>query len=191
MVREVPFHVTADAETKLVPVSVMVVAALPAVTEAGEIAVSVGTGFVMLKGTAAEAPPPGAGFVTVTEAVPAVASRLAGILALSAVAPLYVVASDEPFHMTAEVERKLLPDRVTVVSPLPTCAELGVSEVSAGTGLLGGGTVFVPPPQPRRASERKTREEKKDLHVLADIAHICNLSYAMGSNKKALNIHSA
>ena len=52
---------------------VRVCAPEPTATEAGEREVIVGTGFPTEKFTALDVPPPGAGFVTVTGYVPAVA----------------------------------------------------------------------------------------------------------------------
>ena len=62
-----------EVETKLVPLMVKVCAAAPAVAEAGESVVIVGTWLLTVKLTVFEAPPPGAGFVTITGKVPAVA----------------------------------------------------------------------------------------------------------------------
>ena len=52
---------------------VRVCAAAPAVAEAGERLVMVGAGLFTVKFTEFEAPPPGAGLVTTTAKVPAVA----------------------------------------------------------------------------------------------------------------------
>ncbi len=50
-----------------------------------------------------------AGFVTVTEAVPAVAMSAAVIVATSIVLSRKVVARAEPFHWTVEVLTKFVP----------------------------------------------------------------------------------
>jgi hypothetical protein len=50
-----------ELETKLVPVSVMGVAALPTIAELGLMLVSVGTGLFTVNVTALLVPPPGAG----------------------------------------------------------------------------------------------------------------------------------
>jgi hypothetical protein len=59
-----PFQSTWESVTNCVPVTVSMVAALPAVALDGDIDVIVGTGFgaLIVKATVAEVPPPGAGF---------------------------------------------------------------------------------------------------------------------------------
>ena len=83
----VPFHFTTEALMKLVPVTVNVKAAPAAVAEEGCSAVSVGTGLfvpaLIVNVRAFDAPPPGPGFVTVTEGVPAVATSVARIDAVT------------------------------------------------------------------------------------------------------------
>ncbi len=59
-------------ETKFVPLIVSVCAAAPALAEAGERLVIVGTRLLTVKFTAVELPPPGAGSVTTTENDPPV-----------------------------------------------------------------------------------------------------------------------
>src|ERR1043166_6676306 len=71
--RALPFHCTTEAATKPVPVTVSVKALPPAVAPLGPSAPSVGAGLLMVNVSALEAPPPGAGETTVTDAVPAVA----------------------------------------------------------------------------------------------------------------------
>src|SRR5271166_2542875 len=62
--RAVPLKSAVELDTKLVPVSVMVVFGAPTVAEVGLMLVSVGTGLVvvMVKVCAPEVPPPGPGF---------------------------------------------------------------------------------------------------------------------------------
>jgi hypothetical protein len=84
--REVPAQRTVEVETKFVPVTVKVNCGPPAVAQVGLIAVVVGTGLLMVNVTALDVPPPGAGFTTVTAAVPAVATRAAGTMAVTCVA---------------------------------------------------------------------------------------------------------
>ena len=69
-----PFQSTLDAETKLVPLTVSVTPAAPAVTLAGASEDSVGTGLalVIVKADVFDVPPPGAGVLTATPALPAV-----------------------------------------------------------------------------------------------------------------------
>jgi hypothetical protein len=59
VVRGLPFHCTTELETKLVPVTVSVNAAPPAVALVGESEVTVGAGLLTVKLRAFEVPPPG------------------------------------------------------------------------------------------------------------------------------------
>src|SRR5207249_3071331 len=74
VVRVAPFHLTVLPLTKLLPVTVSVKAAPPVVALAGDSVVNVGVGLVMVNVCAAEVPPPGAGVMTVTGTVAAVAT---------------------------------------------------------------------------------------------------------------------
>jgi hypothetical protein len=69
------FHSINDDGTKFDPVRVIVIAELPTEAEAGLIEIREGAGFEVdepiTKLSAVEVPPPGVGFMTVTEAVPA------------------------------------------------------------------------------------------------------------------------
>jgi hypothetical protein len=69
--------------TKFVPLMVRVKAAPPAVALVGENDVIVGTGLLTVKLLVIEVPPPGAGLVTVTPKVPAVAMSAAVIAAVT------------------------------------------------------------------------------------------------------------
>jgi hypothetical protein len=135
VVRGEPFQLTTEVETKLVPFTVKVNWELPAVVEVGLIEVVVGTGLLMVNVCGFEVPPPGAGFTTVTDAVPAVATFAAGTIAVSCVDETNVVVRDDPFHLTVEVETKLVPFTVKVNWALPAMVELGLIEVVVGTGL--------------------------------------------------------
>jgi hypothetical protein len=53
---------------------------------------------------AALVPPPGAGFTTVTLAVPAVLMSAAGTVAVNVVLPTYLVISFTPFHSMTEFD---------------------------------------------------------------------------------------
>ena len=86
VVRLAPFHCTFDPLTKLVPVTVKVNAAPPAVALVGDSVVSVGAGLLMVNRSEPEAPPPGAGLTTATPGVPAVAMSVAGTAAYKRVA---------------------------------------------------------------------------------------------------------
>ena len=70
VVRFDPFQRTTEPATKLVPLTVSVKAAPPAVADAGLRLVVVGAGLLIVKVRALEVPPPGAGLNTVTWARP-------------------------------------------------------------------------------------------------------------------------
>jgi hypothetical protein len=82
---------------------------------------------------ALDVPPPGLGFTTVIEAVPAVAIREAGTLAVSCVEETNVVTSVVAFHFTVEVETNLVPLTVKVKPALPAVIQVGLIEVVVGT----------------------------------------------------------
>ena len=98
VVSAVPFQFTVEVETKFVPFTVKVNCAPPAVAQVGLIEVVVGTGLLIVKVCAFDVPPPGAGFTTVTDAVPAFATRAAVTVAVSCVAETNVVAKAVPFQ---------------------------------------------------------------------------------------------
>ena len=85
----------------------------------------------------AEVPPPGAGFCTVTVAVPAELKSDAGICAVSPVLDTYVVGTVAPFHCTWEAVMKWAPVRVRVKAGQPTTAIEGDSEDRLGAGFGG------------------------------------------------------
>ena len=85
---------------------------------------------------ALDVPPPGLGFTTVMDAVPAVATRDAGTVAVSCVEETKLVARGAPFQFTVEVETNLVPFTVKVKSALPAVVQVGLIEVVVGTGLL-------------------------------------------------------
>jgi hypothetical protein len=134
--RGLPFTLTVDDATKFEPVIVMVKFVPPTVVEAGEIPAVTGMGFVIVKICAAEVPPPGAGFTTVIEAVPAAAMSAAGIMAVMDELEMKVVASGMPFQYTTEELTKFAPEIVRVKLLLPAAVEVGASAVVAETGLL-------------------------------------------------------
>lgn len=97
----------------------------------------------------AEAPPPGVGLTTVTASVPAVATSLAGILAVSCEALPKVVVRLELFTCTTELRTKFFPLIVRVAAPPPAVALGGGRLVILGTGLRTAKfAVAVPPPGP-------------------------------------------
>jgi hypothetical protein len=84
------------------------------------------------------------GFVTVIEAVPAVAIRGAGTVAVSCVEEINVVASAVAFHFTVEVETKFVPFTVNVNCAPPAVAQVGLSELIVGTALIVITSVALP-----------------------------------------------
>ena len=81
-----PAHWTTDVGTKLPPLTVRVVSPAPWVTLVGLIDESDGVGLLTVNVWALEAPPPGAGLVTVTLKAPAVAMSDALMAAVTLVA---------------------------------------------------------------------------------------------------------
>jgi hypothetical protein len=101
VVRDTPFHWTTELATKLVPLTVKVIPALPAVAEAGETFDTVGTGLgcaFIVNVTGFDVPPPGAGLKTVTFAEPAFCISAAVICAVNWFALLKPVVRGLPFH---------------------------------------------------------------------------------------------
>ena len=93
-----PFQFTVEVETNLVPFTVKVKSAFPAVVQVGLIEVVVGTGLLIVNVTELDVPPPGGGLTTVMDAVPAVATFAAGTMAVSLVEELNVVTRGDPFQ---------------------------------------------------------------------------------------------
>ena len=109
----------------------------------------------MASDRAADVPPPGAGFNTVTCAVPAVATSAAAMDAVRRVALTKLVLRLAPFQRTVEPAMKFEPSTVRVKPALPAVALAGAIEDSSGNGLLASGavalianvsTVELPPP---------------------------------------------
>src|SRR5438046_5525152 len=107
---------------KFVPVAVSVNAAPPAAALLGESELSVGTGLLIVNVCALEAPPPGVGLKTVTEAVPAVAMSLARIWTWSWVPLTKVVVRPLPFQRTTDEVMKFVPVAVSVNQEPPAAA---------------------------------------------------------------------
>ena len=84
----------------------------------------------MVKVTAFEMAPPG--FATVMLAAPGAAMSDAGMAALSWVLVTKVVVRFDPFHLTTELERKLVPLTVNVKARPPANTVLGFMLVSTG-----------------------------------------------------------
>jgi hypothetical protein len=86
------------------------------------------------------------GVTTVIEAVPGLAIKEAGTVAVSCVAETNVVVSAVPLHLTVDPETKLVPFTVSVNCPPPTVAQVGLSELIVGTALIVNVSVAVPVP---------------------------------------------
>jgi hypothetical protein len=82
-------------------------------------------GLGTLKYITFEAPPPGAGFVTVMEAVPASAISEAGIAAVICKLLMKVVVRGLPFQFAVELETNPVPLIVRVNPALPGAALVG------------------------------------------------------------------
>ena len=130
-----PLKFTVAPDTNPTPFTVSVNAAEPAAALEGEIELSVGTGLLIANDTAFDVPL-GAGFVTVTVAVPAVAISAAVIAAVSWVALTNVVVLAAPLNFTTDVDTKPVPFTVRVKAAPPAVALVGEREVSVGAGLL-------------------------------------------------------
>jgi hypothetical protein len=149
-----PFHWTADDDIKFVPFAASVNAEPPAVASVGEMFETVGTGFVaawMSNAMGREVPPPGAGFVTVTWAVPAAITSVAEMAAVISLVLTNVVVRGLPFQFTSELLMKFGPFTVSVNGASPAVALFGDRDVIVGTGLLPGlivneAAVDAPPP---------------------------------------------
>src|SRR5437762_675106 len=98
----------------------------------------------MVKVSEFDVPPHGV--TTVIEAVPAVAMRAAGTVAVSCVAETNVVASALPFQFTVEPETKFVPFTVNVNCEPPAVAQVGLSELIVGVALIVNVNVAVPVP---------------------------------------------
>ena len=139
-----PLKFTTEVLTKFVPVSVIVNAGTPALTEVGEIEVSVGTGLLValtLKLIEFDGPPPGVGLFTKTAGVPAVATSAARIAAVSCVALTNVVTLFAPPKFTVAPLTKFVPFTVNVSAPEPAATPVGESEVTVGTGFVAAVTL--------------------------------------------------
>ena len=123
--------------TKPVPIRVSVNAAPLTVAVAGAIEASVGPETALIvNDRLPDVPPPGAGLVTVTVAVPAVAISAAVIAAVNCVALTKVVVLAAPLNFTTDVDTKPVPFTVRVKAAPPAVALVGEREVSVGAGLL-------------------------------------------------------
>src|SRR5664279_2742520 len=136
-----PFHKTTLPSTKLVPLAISVMPALPATTLFGLMEASVagwGASDVMERGNVLDNTPPG--FVTPMFAVPALATRDAGIFASTSVAETKVEVTTVPFHVTWLPLTKLLPEATSVKPALPATTLLGLIDVNVGARATGEAT---------------------------------------------------
>src|SRR5437660_4930004 len=89
-------------------------------------------------------PPPGTGFTTVTDAVPAVAMFAAGTVAVGCELLTKFVASAIPFQFTTELETKPVPLAVKVKLAPPGMALAETSGLLiSGTGLDCANTIVL------------------------------------------------
>jgi hypothetical protein len=137
----VPFHRTTELSTKeviLEPYTVRVKADPPTVATLGERLLIVGMALgppLILKFTGFELPTPGAGLVTHTCTVPAVAIAAASMDAVNCMELTNVVVRAVPPNVTNEAETKFVPFTVSVKAAPPATALSGEIVVIVGTGL--------------------------------------------------------
>src|ERR1700688_135833 len=112
--RALPFHCTVEEAMKFVPLTVSKKAASPANAALGPSDSVVGIGLSIVKLSAPETPPPGAGVETVTIAIPPVAVSAAVTAACKLVVETNVVVRAVPFHCTVDEDTKLLPVTVSM-----------------------------------------------------------------------------
>jgi hypothetical protein len=131
--------------------------------------VIVGTELLTVNCCAREVPPPGAGFVTVTLSMPAVAMSLARIAAESWVELVNVVARGVPFQFTTDVLTNPRPIRESENAALPAEVLAGLRLLMPGVGLPEGstknGALFeLPPP----GAEFDTETESVPLVAISE-----------------------
>ena len=131
----VPLKFSTDDALKFVPVTVSVTEA-PFVALAGESEVIVGTGLFTLNTVFPLVPPPGAGLLTETFNVRAVAICAAVTETVSCVALTKIVVPAVPLRFTTEEETKFVPFTVSVKAAPPASVLAGESDVIVGRGLL-------------------------------------------------------
>jgi hypothetical protein len=125
-----PLQFTIEVETKFVPLTVKVNCVSPALAHVGLSEVMVGVA-VMVKITAPDVPPHPP---TVIEAVPGVAMRAAGTVAVSCLELTNVVTSGVPFQYTVSpwVKSLLGPFTVSVNCGPPAPVQVGLIELIVG-----------------------------------------------------------
>jgi hypothetical protein len=128
----VPFHFTVALEKKFVPVTLRGNAGPPAIAELGLMLAIVGGTFFMVNVAPSDVPRI---VVTETVAVPGVAIRLAGTVAVSWLVPTKAVASGMPFQFTVAPEKRYVPFTVSVNVAPPAAVELGLKLVIVGPSV--------------------------------------------------------
>jgi hypothetical protein len=165
--RSFPFQRTTELGAKFVPITARVKVCSPTGAQLGSRELIVGMGFVpllMAKLTRFELPPPGAGLVTITAAVPAEAIAAAGIAAVNCVELTNVAVSVVPPKLTIEAAIKLAPLTVRVKpAALPATILVGDMVVIAGIGLRPLRVEAVPPPHPARNAMFTLTETRSPL----------------------------
>lgn len=148
VMRGLPLTLTVAPFMKPVPNTTIEKAAPPAVAFVGEKDVIVGTGLFSVKFAATDAPPPGAGLVTVTGSVPPVTISDTRIDAVTCAALTNVVVSALPLKFTTAPLTKPVPFTVSVNAAPPAVPLDGDSVVIAGSGLFTAKFVpaDLPPP---------------------------------------------
>jgi len=141
-------YVTVEVETKFVPFIVRVCAAAPAFAEFGERLLIVGTRLFTVKFVAADEPPPGAGFVTITGNVPPVAWSPKLNWIVNCPAFTNVAACPTALYVTVDVKTKFVPLILSVCAAAPAFAEFGERLVIVGAGLFTVKFVAVDEPPP-------------------------------------------
>ena len=148
--RLVPFARTAELLLKFVPVTLSVIAGLPAGLLEGERLLVIGTGLFTTNVVTSDGAPPG--FATVTNGVPAAAIALAGIAACNCVWLTNAEDTMLELKVTMEPEVKPLPDSVIVNAGPPAVVLAGLNAPTAGWVFVGrivsGNVELVPPPNP-------------------------------------------
>lgn len=145
--RGVPFQRTTELVSNPVPINV-IVAAAPGGTLRGEIVLITGTGLFTSYVTAADWPPPGAGFATVTMFSELPRIELAGSDVVNSPVLTKEVERLTPFQVTLEDGTKPVPLTSSGVGGAPATMLAGVMAAIAGSGLFTWNATApdVPPP---------------------------------------------
>jgi hypothetical protein len=144
--RGVPLKLAVEEVTNPPPLIVSVSGPLPAEAEEGDRLVIEGWGLLApctVKLAAAEVPPPGEGFETVTGKAPALAKSLAGTVAVTSLELTNAVERAVPLKLTVDPPTKLDPITVIVTLGLPAGAALGVKACSEGKPVLAWSKVWL------------------------------------------------